>query len=81
MLSPTNNWRFVDDYHTNLHAIRLSFLWPMLSAIPPGRELFRGEVAGSLSPTTEPGFAAPSIPWSTTLFFMQPRTYLQVQTP
>ena len=81
MVGRSNYWMYAQNVQTNLHDVRLSFLWPMLSAIPPGRQMFRGMASGSLSFTNEPGYGSPPVPWSTTLFFFQPRTYLQVSTP
>jgi type II secretory pathway pseudopilin PulG len=82
---------FSGNLQTNMHDLRLTFLWPLKSdgSAGPGFQVFRAAATGLLIWTNEfPAYSsyswtnppsAASLP--TTLFFFQPRTYLQVHTP
>jgi type II secretory pathway pseudopilin PulG len=81
--------RLSGNLQTNLHDLRLTFLWPLLAngSAGPGFQVFRTAASGPLTWTNEftPAASWPTPPVQnllpTTLFFFQPRTYLQVQTP
>jgi type II secretory pathway pseudopilin PulG len=63
----------------NLHELRLTFRWPLVDPkgkTGPSQQSFRAQVAGTLQPTTEPGFPADAL---YTLYFFQPRTFVKGQ--
>jgi type II secretory pathway pseudopilin PulG len=63
----SNYMRLVKNMYTNLHDVRLTFLWPVLPSgkLGPGRQVYRTMVSGRY--TNDP----PTSPY----FFFQPRTY------
>jgi hypothetical protein len=63
----SNYMRLVRNMYTNLHDVRLTFLWPVLPSgkLGPGRQVYRTMVSGRY--TNDP----PTSPY----FFFQPRTY------
>jgi type II secretory pathway pseudopilin PulG len=68
----------------NLHEVRLTFRWPLAKGTnAPGRQVFRTLAGGSLQETNEPGFLRPiaSQPSPYDLYYFEPRTYVQAQTP
>ena len=69
-----NYYTMVKNLETNMHEIRLTFLWPLHpnGQAGPSRQVFRTTVGGAMTWTNEPGF--PTTPGET-LFFFQPRTY------
>ena len=85
----TNYFKFAENLQTNLHDLRLTFRWPLLPSgdAGPGRQVYRAPAVGLLTWTNEFDplawwpTNAPLASLPTTLFFFQPRTYLEVQTP
>ena len=63
----SNYMRLVQNLYTNLHDVRLTFLWPLLPSgkLGSGRQVYRTMVSGRY--TNDP----PTSPY----FFFQPRTY------
>jgi len=67
IVTRSNYMRLVQSLYTNLHDVRLTFLWPILPSgkIGSGRQVYRTMVSGRY--TNDP----PTSPY----FFFQPRTY------
>ncbi len=90
-LDRVSNLKLMANLQTNLHDLRLTFRWPLLPSgdAGPGRQVFRAAATGQLTWTNQ--FLGQAGSWpqmstapgdlATTLFFFQPRTYLQVQIP
>jgi type II secretory pathway pseudopilin PulG len=66
----SNYMVLVQNLQTNLHDLRLTFLWPMLPSgkVGGGRQVYRTMVAGRLVQDPTNNFNSP-------FFFFQPRTY------
>jgi type II secretory pathway pseudopilin PulG len=69
---------------SNLSELRLTFRWPLMDTrgnVGPSQQSFRCTVGGYLQPTNEPGYASYPNPGSPfTLYFFQPRTYVNTNS-
>ncbi len=79
MASRSNFMVLARTLQNNLYDIRLTFRWPLLpnGDVPDtgGRQVFRTMIGGQILNTNENGYPANQ----SNLFFVQPRTYVQVQ--